>query len=80
MAIRESIFWYDARTDEVKEAWTTEFYMSTSGVFWSRDINEVKAYRLELLAPADEVYTPLTYDEQCEMHASGELDMDREGP
>ncbi len=37
MAIRELLFWYDERTDEVKEAFTTEFFMATSSVFWSRD-------------------------------------------
>jgi len=37
MAIRETLFWYDEASDEVKEIFTTEFFMATSSVFWSRD-------------------------------------------
>lgn len=74
--MKEVFFWYDARTDEVKEALTTEAFMDTTQVFWSRELLDVKNYRTNLLAPADH----LSYEQQCEMHQSGELNMDREGP
>jgi len=42
MAIKESIFWYDECTDEVKEAWTTERFMQNSQVLWSRDLADLQ--------------------------------------
>lgn len=74
--MKEIFFWYDACTDEVKEALTTEAFMDKTTVFWSRELLDVKNYRTNLLAPAEY----LSYEMQCELHASGELDMDRMGP
>jgi len=40
--IRETFYWYDERTNEIKQAWTSEYMMSTSGVLWAHTLQELK--------------------------------------
>jgi len=75
--LREEFYWYDERTDEVKVAFTTEAYMDQSDVFWSREMLDVKNYRTNIKDP--ELEDRISYEEQCDLHACGMLDMDREG-
>ena len=40
--LRTTMYWYDERTDEIKEIFTTERYMQNSQVLWSRDLDDLQ--------------------------------------
>lgn len=74
--IRETFFWLDELDGEIKQCISTEYRMGLSQVFWSKNFAEVKAYRKQMM----EKSTRLAYQEQCDLHAVGAINMDTDLP